>query len=379
MVGGWSTTTIGTEVVFALAAGHEALAEGGLQLAELAFGSDQVGCVGGELGIGGDEGLGAAGDAVAVLEAVEPAGGDGGVAVVGSRHGAEDGTGGVCVAAEVDDLGNGVLEAFGAEQDVEGTGDEGGGKAVGGASAVLIGSVAAGFLDQGDVGLFAFEFEHRLDMRDGDGDGAAVVATCERVIRVVLDEEIFGLGDVVSELEEEAGFAGLAAGEALDGVSDGDGAGEAADIAVGDEAGLDDGVAKGFEGLIHVVEGEGGDPHRGTDAGGVLAALKGEGAFFEFFDDATEGLAGTAVGPEVEAAWIGELDVGVGDPVGLDGVVPEQALGEDESLLGVVGIEAWGAPAEGLFGPGSDAVDVIDDGAVGGADLLKRESLEGSA
>ena len=104
---------------------------------------------------------------VAILQTVEPAFGDVAESVVSAGQGAEDGPGGVGVAAQVDDLGEGFLEAVGRQQDVEAGWDAGWGEAHGRTFAGGLGPVPVGFLDQSRQGPLARQVEHGLGMGEG--------------------------------------------------------------------------------------------------------------------------------------------------------------------------------------------------------------------
>lgn len=329
-----STTAVCSEVVFTGTRGHEVFAVAGFEVGEAAFGFDECGDVA-EVAWGGlGEGFGAECDAVAVAESAQPARGECGIAPVGSDECAEDGAGGVGIASEVDDLDEGFFGGIGGEEEVEAGGDAGGWEAHGGASAVGLRSVSICLFDECCVGTVARQFEQRFDVCDGGGDGVLVVTEREDGVGMGADDPVDGGSDVVGEFEEEAGFAGLAAGDAPDGEGDGHGAGEAADIAVGEEAGFE----HGFTELVGVVveQTERRDAHGGADARGVLGAVFGSGAAMEFFKDAAEAAAHTAVGAVLCVAGVGECDKGACEPVDVDAAVLEQALGQDEGELGVV-------------------------------------------
>ena len=124
-------------------------------------------------------------DAVAILEAVEPAPGDRVDAVVGAGHGPEDRPGRVRVAAEVDDLGDGFLEAVGRQQEVEAGRDAGRREAHGRPLADRLGAVPIGLVDQGRQGAVARQVEDRLGVGDGPGEAAGVFVELDDDVGVV--------------------------------------------------------------------------------------------------------------------------------------------------------------------------------------------------
>ncbi len=113
-------------------------------------------------------------NAIAVLKAIEPAFGDGVDAVTGAGESAENGAAGVGIAAEIDDLGEGLFKGVGGHQEIEAGGDAGRRKAHRRAPADRIGPVAVGFGDERRKGLFRRKIQERLGMSDGTREAAGV-------------------------------------------------------------------------------------------------------------------------------------------------------------------------------------------------------------
>src|SRR5271157_756308 len=122
--------------------------------AELLFGGNQVGDVqtmGRPLGQCPGPGI----DAGAILKTIEPASGYLSNSVVCTREGTQDGSCGVRVATQIDDLGERLLEAVGREQEVKAGRDASRREAHRRALARGFGTVPVGFLDHGCQGTFA--------------------------------------------------------------------------------------------------------------------------------------------------------------------------------------------------------------------------------
>src|SRR5271157_114471 len=149
-----SDDLVGTPIA-PVAGERPVLLEVGLFLAaELLFGGNQVGdvqTVGRLLGECAGPGI----DAGAILETVEPASGYLSNSVVRTREGTQDGSRGVRIATQVDDVGERLLEAVGREQEVKAGRDASRREAHCRALAGGLGTVPVGFLDHGCQGAFA--------------------------------------------------------------------------------------------------------------------------------------------------------------------------------------------------------------------------------
>ena len=162
---------------------------------------------------------------------------------MGAGQGAEDRAGGVGVAAEVDDLDQGLLETVGRQQEVEASGDAGGREAhrrLACRRARRRGGwpPRRGRPGPARGGCPAATRRGRWLAR-GSGRGLRARRPSRRPLAAIRSSS---LRDVGGDPEQEAGIAPGPGDEPANGVGDGQGPGEAPDVAVGHQAGRHDGV-----------------------------------------------------------------------------------------------------------------------------------------
>ena len=156
---------------------------------------------------------------------------------------------------------------------------------------------------------------------------------------------------------------------------DGHRPGQAADVDVGHQAGVD-GRLGHLVGLAVEVQRHRRDPHRGADARRGLARLAGRDAPLQPRQHLAEAPPDAAVGPHVGALGRGHPQVQFGQPVQVDPAALQQHVAQRHRLLRVVGVEPRHPPAIRLLLPGPRAIDVIVDQTVVRPDLLGTEPLQ---
>ncbi len=109
------------------------------------------------------------------------------------------------------------------------------------------------------------------------------------------------------------------------------------------------------------------------------AAPLGCRAAFQSVDHLPKRAADTPVGAEERPGWGGQFQVQRRDAVRLDPAAAQEHVGQHESLLGVVRIQARHPPAVRLLLPGDGPVDVVVHLSVVGLNLLRTQPLQRSA
>ena len=123
-------------------------------------------------------------DAVAILQTVEPALRDRVDPVVRPGHGPENRPGCVGIASQVDDLGHGLLEAVGRQQQVKAGRDASRRESHCRALANRLGTVLIGFVDQSRQGAITRRVEHRLGVGDRPREASAVLVDLDDDVAV---------------------------------------------------------------------------------------------------------------------------------------------------------------------------------------------------
>ena len=213
---------------------------------------------------------------------IEPAIGDRVDAVMGAGQRAEDRTGGVGVAAEVDDLDERLLERVGGHEQVEAGGDAGGGEAHRGAfdrPARRRGGWPPRPARPG-LGREAVRAATRRARRRkrGSADARPSEATTPAYSEPIRSSS---RATSAASRNSKLGSRPCAVDQAADGVDDDGRPGQAPDVAVGHQAGRHHRLEHLLAAVRVEIEADRSDPHRRADPRRVLARLAGRVAAFE--------------------------------------------------------------------------------------------------
>ena len=157
--------------------------------------------------------------------------------VVGAGHGTQDGTRGVRVAPQVDDLGQSFLEAVGGQEEIEAGRDAGRWKTHRRPLARRVCAVSVGFLherrEDSIAGLVKDGFDVGHCLREGF---CMTIAGYDHITEQVGDSVLVA-GNVGGDPEQEAWFSRIACGKATNGMGNHQRSADAADVAMGHDAG----------------------------------------------------------------------------------------------------------------------------------------------
>ncbi len=157
-------------------------------------------------------------------------------------------------------------------------------------------------------------------------------------VAVFIGNPILVAGGVGGDPEQQAGIARFTGGQAADAMSHQKRTAEAAYITVGHDTGghhrVDHGVA-----IVGEIERDRGNPHRGADARGFLAAPSGRNPGFQVDQDLTESPTDPTVGTQERPLGSCQCQIKLGKPLRVDPAMINKDIAEGQSLLRVIGIK----------------------------------------